>query len=56
MPRKRKTRGRRANDNGSLYQRKQDNKWIYAITFKSKRPFFKNPKQNTITDEITDER
>jgi len=34
MARPRKTRGRRANGEGSLYQRKSDERWVYAITFK----------------------
>lgn len=33
MPRKKKTRGRRVNGEGSLYQL-QDERWCYAITFK----------------------
>lgn len=33
MPRKKKTRGRRANGEGSLYQRSSDGLWIYEITF-----------------------
>jgi integrase len=33
MPRRKKTRGRRANGEGSLYQRK-DERWVYEITFK----------------------
>jgi integrase len=34
MARPKKTRGRRANGEGSLYQRKSDERWVYAITFK----------------------
>jgi integrase len=34
MPRKKKTRGRRANGEGSLYQRKDNERWVYEITFK----------------------
>lgn len=34
MPRKKKTRGRRANREGSLYQRKDNERWVYEITFK----------------------
>jgi len=34
MARPKKTRGRRANGEGSLYQRKSDNRWVYEIIFK----------------------